>query len=67
MRGVAGWSPVEFYMKLSIRNSVTAFSPAPPGKPVASSMVISLRMGVIIFFVFFFRFHLMIINTLMKF
>lgn len=48
--GVAGWSPVEFYMKLSIRNSVTAFSPALPGKPVASSMVISPRMGVIFFF-----------------
>ncbi len=30
-------------MKLSIGNSVTAFSPAPPGKPLASTVVISLH------------------------
>lgn len=57
--GVAGWSPAEFYMKLSIRNSVTAFIPAPPGKPVASSMVNSLRLV--------FRFISMIIVTLTNF
>lgn len=42
--GVAGWRIWhEFYMKLSIGNSITAFSPAPPGKPLASTMVISLH------------------------
>lgn len=41
--GVAGRSPAEFYMKLSIGNRVTAFSPTPPGKPLASAMVISLH------------------------
>lgn len=57
--GVAGWSPAEFYMKLSIRNSVTAFIPAPPGKPVASSMVNALRLV--------FKFILIIVITLTNF